>query len=58
MPTEEISAAEAARRLRVEMAYLYSLLWTGKLAARKVNGRWLVSVEAVRTRLEGRMKND
>jgi excisionase family DNA binding protein len=50
----EISAIEAARRLGVGLDYLYSLLWTGKLEARKVNGRWRISIEALDQRLKRR----
>ena len=45
----EITAIEAARRLNVGLDYL-GLLWTGKLRARKVNRRWMVSAEAVEER--------
>jgi excisionase family DNA binding protein len=51
---KELSAIEAARRLQVGLDYLYSLLWTGKLAARKVGGKWRVPVEAVEARLKRR----
>jgi excisionase family DNA binding protein len=50
----EMSAVEAARRLGVGLDYLYSLLWTGKLEARKVNKQWRVSIEAVEARLKQR----
>jgi excisionase family DNA binding protein len=45
-----ITAVEAARRLNVGLDYLYSLLWTGKLQGKKVNGRWGVSEQAVNER--------
>ena len=32
--------------------YLYSLLWTGKLAGRKVNGKWRVLERSVAERLQ------
>lgn len=51
---KEISAIEAARRLGVGLDYLYGLLWTGKLKARKVNKKWLVSADSVELRLEKR----
>jgi len=51
---EEISAVEAARRLRVGLDYLYSLLWTQVLTARKVGGKWRVSVKAVEKRLRAK----
>jgi excisionase family DNA binding protein len=47
---QEITAIEAARRLNVGLDYLYSLLWTGKLRGKKVNGRWTVSEQAVQER--------
>ena len=52
MAQQEISAIEAARRLGVGLDYLYSLLWTGKLQARKVGGHWRIPLEAVQTRLK------
>jgi excisionase family DNA binding protein len=51
-----MSAIEAARRLRVGLDYLYSLLWTGKVAARKSGNRWRVSVAAVEQRLKAKEK--
>lgn len=51
---KEISAIEAARRLGVGLDYLYGLLWTGKLEARKFNKQWRVSVESVEARLKQR----
>lgn len=42
-----IGIAETARRLRVGLAYAYSLIWSGKLVAEKKEGRWQISVAAV-----------
>lgn len=47
----ELTAIEAARKLGVGLDYLYSLLWTGRLQARKVGRKWLVSAEAVEQRM-------
>lgn len=47
MADREISVSEAARRLRVDLGYVYSLLWAGKLAGRKVGRQWRISVKAV-----------
>ena len=55
---EEISAIQAARRLGVGLDYLYSLLWTGKLAARKKGGRWLVLESAIQKRLKEKTKHE
>ena len=52
--SREMSAREAARRLRVGLDYLNGLLWTGKLEARKVDKRWRISVESVEARLKER----
>jgi excisionase family DNA binding protein len=54
MQNQEISAAEAARRLGVAISYLYSLVWSGKLEARKVKGQWRISANAVESRLQAR----
>jgi excisionase family DNA binding protein len=51
---KELSAVEAARRLGVGLDYLYALLWTGKLQARKVGKRWRVRADAVEARLKQR----
>lgn len=50
----EISAIEAARALGVGLDYLYGLIWTGKIAARKVENRWRVSRTSVELRLKDR----
>ncbi len=54
MPEQEISVSEAARRLGVALTYVYSLLWAGKLKARKVNRQWRISADAVAARLKSR----
>jgi excisionase family DNA binding protein len=55
MPREkELNAIEAARRLGIALHYLYSLLWTGKLEARKVGKQWRIPAEAVEARLKQR----
>jgi excisionase family DNA binding protein len=46
----EISAIEAARILGVGLDYLYGLIWTGKIRARKVQSRWRVSMVSVESR--------
>lgn len=51
MPENGISVAEAARKLGLGLGYVYSLVWTGRLEARKIEGRWLVSEEAIQARL-------
>jgi excisionase family DNA binding protein len=54
MEDREISVAEAARKLGMALTYVYSLVWAGKLKARKVNRRWRVSSDAVESRLKAR----
>jgi excisionase family DNA binding protein len=56
MPKQDISVSEAARRLGVSITYVYSLLWAGKLKARKVNREWRISADAVESRLKARGK--
>lgn len=50
----ELSAIEAARKLRIGLDYLYSLLWTGKLQGRKVGKQWRIPAGAVEARLKQR----
>lgn len=47
---QEVSAVEAARRLKVGLDYLYSLLWTGKLSGRKEGKIWRVSAQSIEER--------
>lgn len=47
---QEVGAIEAARRLGIDPGYLYLLLRAGRIAARKVEGHWLVSVTAIEIR--------
>jgi excisionase family DNA binding protein len=48
----EISAIQAARILGVGLDYLYGLIWTGKLEARKEGNRWRVSASSVDSRFK------
>jgi len=57
MSSKEISVSETARRLDVGIGHIYVLIWSGKLAARKIDGRWMVSEESVHARLEGEKRN-
>lgn len=52
MKTNEVSAAEAARRLRIALDYTYRLLWSGKLAGRKIGKTWRIPVQAIDERKE------
>ena len=54
MSEKEISVSEAARKLGVALTYVYSLVWAGKLKARKVDREWRVSAAAVEARLKAR----
>jgi excisionase family DNA binding protein len=54
MAKQDISTAEAARRLGVALTYVYSLLWAGKLKAHKVNRQWQIPAAAIESRLKAR----
>ena len=51
MSKDTMTANEAAKQLGVEPNYLYNLVRTGRLEARKQNGEWAVSAQAVEERL-------
>ena len=51
----EITPIEAARRLGMGLNYIYNLLWTGKLAGRKVDDQWVVSLAGVEARVKNPM---
>lgn len=56
MSTRDCSAREAAQRLGVRLDVVYALLWAGKLAARKIDGKWVIPIEAVEDRLKSRCR--
>ena len=58
MEPAEMSPRQAARCLEVRLDGLYSLIWSGKLAAKKVDGRWRVSAAAVEKRLRARRRRE
>ena len=50
----ELTARQAALRLNVSLAYVYHLLWAGKLPARRLDGRWRIPEDAVEVRLRAK----
>jgi excisionase family DNA binding protein len=52
----QITPREAANSLGVRLDYIYSLIWAGKLQATRKDGRWLVSANSVRNRVQERTK--
>ena len=52
MAKTTITANEAAKRLGVELNYLYNLVRTGRLEARRQDGEWAVSAQALEERLQ------
>jgi excisionase family DNA binding protein len=53
MQTEqELTTREAAQKLRIGLDSVYALLWAGKLAARRVEGRWRIPASAITERLK------
>jgi excisionase family DNA binding protein len=52
METEKsMSVRDAAFTLGVSLDLVYKLVWSGKLAGRKIDGKWRVSADAVQSRL-------
>ena len=59
MPKEkELTPRETAQKLGTRLDSVYALIWAGKLAARKEEGRWLIPAEAVTERLKQREVRD
>lgn len=52
----ELSAVEAARKAGLRLDVLYPLLKVGKIPARQVEGRWLVSVAGLDKYIEQRQQ--
>lgn len=53
MTGKDMNIAETARALGVTLNHVYSLVWAGRLDARKIAGQWRVSAEAVEARRKG-----
>ena len=51
---EELSVIQASRTLGITLDAIYRLIYAGKLAARKSEGKWLISATAVESRLRAR----
>jgi len=50
----DLTVRETAEKLGVRLDYTYELIWTGRLPARRVDGRWLIPAQAVEDRLKGK----
>ena len=49
-----VSVRDAARALKVTLKYIYDLLYSGRLPARKAGKQWRIPAEAVEARLKQR----
>jgi hypothetical protein len=56
MPQEPLTAAETARETGSPLHYIYELLWSGRLAGKKVQGVWRVDAKAVAALMKKRRK--
>ena len=51
---KELTVSQASQILGITLDYVYRLIYSGKLAARKSEGRWLIPVSDVEPRLKAR----
>ena len=51
---KELTVSHANRTLGIALDYVYRLIYSGKLEARKSDGRWLIPVSDVESRLKVR----
>jgi excisionase family DNA binding protein len=49
-----IGIAEAARRMKVSLKYVYDLVYSGKLPAQKTGRTWRIPASAIDSRLKQR----
>jgi excisionase family DNA binding protein len=49
---KSMSVRDAACALGVSLDLVYKLVWSGKLSGQKIDGKWRISGEEVRFRLE------
>jgi excisionase family DNA binding protein len=52
--TENVSPRDAAQELGTRLDTIYQLIWSGKLSAFKLDGRWRIPRKAIETRLLAR----
>lgn len=50
----DLGPREAARELGIRLDAVYSLIWAGKLKAKKVDGKWWIDASSVAERLKRR----
>ena len=50
----ELPGSQASRPLGISLDYVYRLIYSGKLVARKSDGRWLIPVADVESRRKAR----
>lgn len=55
---KDLTVSQASRTLGVTLDYVYRLIYAGKLAARKSEGRWLIPASAIESRLKARMERN
>ncbi len=55
---EELSVIQASRTLGITLDAIYRLIYAGKLAARKSEGKWLIPVADVESRLKARKERN
>jgi excisionase family DNA binding protein len=51
---KSFTVPEAARAMRYTMKYIYDLIYSGRIEAAKVAGRWRIPISAVEARLRQR----
>jgi hypothetical protein len=47
---EEVTARHAALEFDVTVQHVYALIYAGRIKGRKVDGKWLLNADEVRTR--------
>lgn len=55
---QELTPAQAARKLGITLDAVYRLVYAGKLPARKIRNRWVLPLESVSARLKAREARD
>jgi len=54
--SKELTVRESAVLLGIRLDNAYSLVWAGKLAAKKKDGKWIVNRAAVEARARARAR--
>lgn len=53
---DKLTPRQVSIELKVNLAYVYTLIWSGKLRAEKIDGSWWIDPDSVAERISARQE--